>query len=79
MHVRVGADKDGVVKVWDSHHWSTGGFGGGGIVAIGVIPYVFVPPNFRKKVTAISTNASPQRAWRAPNHPQGCADHADGL
>jgi xanthine dehydrogenase YagR molybdenum-binding subunit len=73
LHARVGADKDGVVKVWDSHHWSTGGFGGGGIVAAGVIPYVFVPPNFRKKVTAISTNAAPQRAWRAPNHPQGCA------
>jgi xanthine dehydrogenase YagR molybdenum-binding subunit len=73
LRVKVGADKDGVVKVWDSQHWSTGGFGGGGIVSAGVIPYVFVPPNFRKRVTAISTNASPQRAWRAPNHPQGCA------
>ena len=26
---KVGADKDGVIKVWDSHHWSAGGFGGG--------------------------------------------------
>jgi xanthine dehydrogenase YagR molybdenum-binding subunit len=73
VRVKVGADKDGVVKVWDSHQWSTGGFGGGGVLSPAVVPYVFVPPNFRKKVTAVSTNTSPQRAWRAPNHPQGCA------
>ena len=37
------------------------------------MPYVIVPPNFRRKVTNVKTNTSPQRAWRAPNHPQGCA------
>jgi xanthine dehydrogenase YagR molybdenum-binding subunit len=72
VRARVGADKKGVVKVWDSHHWGTSGISGGPI-AEGVVPYVFNPPNARKKVTSINTNAAPQRAWRAPNHPQGCA------
>lgn len=72
IKVKVGADKEGVVKVWDSHHWGTGG-PGGGAVSQGVIPYVFDPPNRRRKATNISTNTGPSRAWRAPNHPQACA------
>jgi xanthine dehydrogenase YagR molybdenum-binding subunit len=72
IHVKIGAYKDGVVKVWDSHHWGTSG-PGGAPVSQAVIPYVFDPPNRRRKETRISTNAAPQRAWRAPNHPQGCA------
>lgn len=72
IRVAVGADKDGVVKVWDSHHWGSSGYGGGG-VSQDVIPYVFNPPNRRRRGTAISINAGPARAWRAPNHPQGCA------
>jgi xanthine dehydrogenase YagR molybdenum-binding subunit len=72
LHAKVGADKDGVVFVWDSHHWGTSGVGGGP-VGQAVIPYVFDPPNRRRKATGISTNAAPARAWRAPNHPQGAA------
>jgi xanthine dehydrogenase YagR molybdenum-binding subunit len=72
LKVRIGADKDGFVKAWDSHHWGTGGFGQGP-VGQGVIPYIFDPPNRRRRVTQIDTDAGPQRAWRAPNHPQGCA------
>lgn len=72
IQVKVGADEKGVVKVWDSHHWGTSGVGGGG-VAQGVIPYVFNPPNRRRRATRVSTNTAPNRAWRAPNHPQGCA------
>ncbi len=72
INVKIGADKDGVVKVWDSHHWGTSGDGGGG-VSQAVIPYVFNPPNRRRKQTTIKTNIAPARAWRAPNHPQGCA------
>lgn len=72
IDVRIGADKQGVVKVWDSHHWGTSGDGGGG-VSQAVIPYVFNPPNRRRKQTTIKTNIAPSRAWRAPNHPQGCA------
>ena len=72
IDVKVGADEQGVVKVWDSHHWGTGGVSGGN-VSQGVIPYVFDPPNRRRRVTNVSTNTGPTRAWRAPNHPQGCA------
>ncbi len=70
--VRVGADANGVLTVWDSHHWSSGGLGGGS-VSQDVMPYVIVPPNFRRRVTNIKTNTSMARAWRAPNHPQGSA------
>ncbi|MGE0607390.1 MAG: xanthine dehydrogenase family protein molybdopterin-binding subunit [Pirellulales bacterium] len=72
INVKVGADKNGVIQVWDSHLWGSNGVDGGGIGA-GVIPYVFEPKNLRNRVTTISVNASPSRAWRAPNHPQGCA------
>lgn len=72
IDVKIGADKNGIVTVWDSHHWGTSGDGGGG-VSQAVIPYVFNPPNRRRRQTTIRTNISPARAWRAPNHPQGCA------
>lgn len=72
LKVKVGADKDGVVTVWDSHHWGTSGAKAGGISQT-VIPYVFDPKNRRRKQTAIVTDTGPDRAWRAPNHPQACA------
>lgn len=72
LKVTLGADENGVVQVWDSHHWGTGGFTGGG-VSHGVIPYVFAPKNYRRLATAIKTNTAQARAWRAPNHPQACA------
>jgi xanthine dehydrogenase YagR molybdenum-binding subunit len=72
INVTVGADKEGVVTVWDSHHWGTNGATAGGVNQ-GVIPYVFDPKNRRRVATTIVTNTSPSRAWRAPNHPQACA------
>lgn len=72
IDVRVGADSTGLITVWDSHHWSAGGFGGG-VVSQSVVPYVIVPPNYRRRVTNVKINTAPARAWRAPNHPQGCA------
>ncbi len=72
LKVRLGADEKGVVKVWDSEHWGSAGIRGGG-VAQAVIPYVIVPKNYRRKATAVSINQANARAWRAPNHPQGCA------
>jgi xanthine dehydrogenase YagR molybdenum-binding subunit len=37
------------------------------------MPYVLTNiPNQRKQHTAVATNIGPARAWRAPNHPQGC-------
>ncbi len=41
--VKVGADKNGVIKVWDTHFWSAGGYGGAPLNQ-SVIPYVIVPP-----------------------------------
>jgi xanthine dehydrogenase YagR molybdenum-binding subunit len=70
--VKIGANSEGVITVWDSHHWSTGGSGGGAL-SQSVMPYVIVPANYRRQTTNVSTNTGPTRAWRAPNHPQGCA------
>ncbi|HYO83903.1 MAG TPA: xanthine dehydrogenase family protein molybdopterin-binding subunit [Bryobacteraceae bacterium] len=66
--IKMGAKKDGTITAWQSESWSSGGFGGGGMAPI---PYVFTNiPNVRRNHTAVSLNAGPQRAWRAPNHPQ---------
>ncbi|MGZ4845484.1 MAG: xanthine dehydrogenase family protein molybdopterin-binding subunit, partial [Candidatus Angelobacter sp.] len=67
--VRVGAKKDGTLTAWQSDSWGTGGPGGGGAPPM---PYVVNIPNQRKQHTAVATNIGPARAWRAPNHPQGC-------
>lgn len=72
INVKIGADENGLVKVWDSHHWGTSGATGGG-VSHGVIPYVLVPKNYRRVATTVKTNLAQARAWRAPNHPQACA------
>ncbi len=72
IKVRLGADKEGVVTVWDSEHWGTGGVTPAGVNQA-QIPYVFTPKNYRRVQTNIKTNNSQFRAWRAPNHPQACA------
>jgi xanthine dehydrogenase YagR molybdenum-binding subunit len=73
IKVRLGADKDGMLTVWDSEHWGTSGSGGPGTVGQAQIPYVLNPKNRRRVQTNIKTNNSPSAAWRAPNHPQACA------
>lgn len=66
--IKIGAKKDGEITAWQSDSWSSGGFAGGGMAPI---PYVYVNiPNRRNNHAAVSLNAGPQRAWRAPNHPQ---------
>lgn len=72
IDVKLGADENGVVKVWDSHHWGTSGFNGS-TVSVGNFPYVYRPKNWRRKATGIVTDNEPSVAWRAPNHPQACA------
>lgn len=72
IDVKIGADENGVVQVWDSHHWGTSGFNGS-TVSVGNFPYVFRPKNYRRKATGIITDNEPSVAWRAPNHPQACA------
>lgn len=73
INVKVGADKNGNVTVWDSHHWGTAGMGAPGGIAQDTVPYVFNPKNRRRRQTTVATNTGPARAWRAPNHPQACA------
>ena len=72
IDVTVGCDAEGKITAWDSHHWGTNG-PKGGTVALTVTPYVFDPPNRTRSATGIITNCGPDRAWRAPNHPQACA------
>lgn len=72
VEVTVAADKDGKVTAWDSIHWGTAGIGGGG-VDLGQLPYPFDFPNVNKAQVGISCNTGPNRAWRAPPHPQLCA------
>ncbi|HET9837083.1 MAG TPA: xanthine dehydrogenase family protein molybdopterin-binding subunit [Candidatus Angelobacter sp.] len=68
--VKIAAKKDGTITGWQSESWGTGGPGGGGAPPM---PYVLTNiPNQRKQHTAVATNIGPARAWRAPNHPQGC-------
>jgi xanthine dehydrogenase YagR molybdenum-binding subunit len=67
--VKMGAKKDGTLLAWESESWGTGGPGGGGPPPM---PYVVEIPNQRKQHVAVLTNIGPARAWRAPNHPQGC-------
>lgn len=70
--IKVGADADGKIIAWESHHWGTDGLTGN-TVPIKDLPYVFQPENVQHKATGIITNCGPKRAWRAPNHPQLCA------
>jgi xanthine dehydrogenase YagR molybdenum-binding subunit len=66
--IKVAASKDGKITAWQSESWASGGFTGGGMPPI---PYVFTNiPNRRMNHSAVSLNAGPSRAWRAPNHPQ---------
>jgi xanthine dehydrogenase YagR molybdenum-binding subunit len=72
IKVRLGADQEGRITVWDSEHWGTGGANPAGVNQA-VIPYVFAPKNYRRNAINIKTNNGIYRAWRAPNHPQACA------
>jgi xanthine dehydrogenase YagR molybdenum-binding subunit len=68
--IKVGANKDGTLVAVDAEVWGTGGTGGYNAPPI---PYVFTKiPNTRLIGKGIRTNRGGQRAWRAPNHPQGC-------
>ncbi len=68
--IQVGASKDGTVTAMDAEIWGTGGTGGYNPPPV---PYVFTKiPNTRQVGKGIRTNRGGQRAWRAPNHPQGC-------
>lgn len=66
--IKIGAKSDGTITSWMSDSWSSGGAGGGPATPI---PYVYGNvPNLRINHASVSLNTGPQRAWRAPNHPQ---------
>ncbi|MDQ3012207.1 MAG: xanthine dehydrogenase family protein molybdopterin-binding subunit [Acidobacteriota bacterium] len=68
--VKVGAKKDGTITAWESQAWGSGGVGNFNFT--GQLPYVMKVPDRKETFTVIGTNTGPQRAWRAPNHPQAC-------
>jgi xanthine dehydrogenase YagR molybdenum-binding subunit len=66
--IKIGGTRDGLVTAWQSTGWGTGGFG---TVGGPPLPYVIDRiPHQRINHTAVSVNAGPQRAWRAPNNQQ---------
>lgn len=68
--IKAAAKKDGTITAVDCEVWGTGGMGGYGPPPV---PYVFTKvPNTKLVGKGIRTNRGGQRAWRAPNHPQGC-------
>jgi xanthine dehydrogenase YagR molybdenum-binding subunit len=67
--IQVGATKEGTITAWSSQSWGSGGLAGSGSPPV---PYIFEVPNRRHQHTSIPTHEASARAWRAPNHPQGC-------
>ncbi|MDX1631772.1 MAG: xanthine dehydrogenase family protein molybdopterin-binding subunit [Thermoanaerobaculia bacterium] len=68
--VEVAADGDGKLVAWRSSSWGSGGLAGSR--GAPPLPYVFEVPNRRIDHLSVVTNVASARAWRAPNHPQGC-------
>ena len=67
--VKVGAKSDGTLVAWESESWGSGGVAGTGMPPY---PYVWQFAHQYTKHHSITTHVGPQRAWRAPNHPQAC-------
>jgi xanthine dehydrogenase YagR molybdenum-binding subunit len=68
--VRAGVDAEGKLTAIDAETWGTGGAGQG---ARFPMPYqVYVWPVRRQRHRDVYINAGPQRAMRAPGHPQSC-------
>lgn len=68
--VRAGVGADGRLVGFDADTWGTGGAGQG---AGFNVPYpIYDFPNRRQRHRDVYTTAGPQRAMRAPGHPQAC-------
>jgi xanthine dehydrogenase YagR molybdenum-binding subunit len=68
--IRAGADAQGKLTAIDAQTSGTGGAGQGSFFPTPYLVYVF--PVRRQRHTDAYTNAGPQRAFRAPGHPQSC-------
>jgi xanthine dehydrogenase YagR molybdenum-binding subunit len=68
--VRAGVDAQGKLTAFDAETWGTGGAGQG---AGFQVPYgIYVFPHRRQQHRDVYITAGPQRAMRAPGHPQAC-------
>jgi xanthine dehydrogenase YagR molybdenum-binding subunit len=71
--VRAGVSADGKLTAIDAETWGTGGAGQGSFFPV---PYqVYVVPVRQQRHRDVYINAGPQRAFRAPGHPQSCFVH----
>ena len=78
IKVRLGADENGVVQVWDSQQWGTAGPNGRRRQPSRVIPYVFDPKNYRRRGSR--SRPTDQPAGLACAQPSASLrDLADGL
>ena len=68
--VKAGVTAEGKFVAWDAETWGTGGAGQGAGFSVPYPVYVF--PARRQSHRDVYTNAGPQRAFRAPGHPQAC-------
>jgi xanthine dehydrogenase YagR molybdenum-binding subunit len=68
--VKAGTDAGGKFVAFDAETWGTGGAGQGAGFSVPYPVYVF--PNRRQRHRDVYINAGPQRAFRAPGHPQAC-------
>ena len=68
--VKAAADPSGKFLAFDAETWGTGGAGQGAGFSVPYPVYVF--PNRRQRHRDVYINAGPQRAFRAPGHPQAC-------
>ena len=68
--IRAGVDANGKLTAIDAQTSGTGGAGQGSAFPVPYQVYVF--PVTRQRHTDAYINAGPQRAFRAPGHPQSC-------
>ena len=69
-NVKVGVKSDGTITAWESKCWGSGGMQR---FRMPPLPYVFTKiENIETLGQGVVTNRGLTRAWRAPNHPQGC-------
>lgn len=67
--IRAGVGADGMLTAFEAETSGTGGAGQG---ASFPLPYaLYIWPNRKRRHVDAYTNAGPQRAFRAPGHPQG--------
>jgi xanthine dehydrogenase YagR molybdenum-binding subunit len=70
--VRIGANREGILRAYEVDCYGSPGAGGGATVNFQGLPYVYNPPNVKRRHRVVRLNAGIARAMRAPGHPQSC-------